>query len=56
MSRKPVDRHAATNLFATGHEYLRKGLPKARNATLREQQHKRELIFNLIKYFSTQMD
>ncbi len=56
ISRKPVDRHATANLFATGHEYLRKGLPKVCNAALRKQQHKHELIFNLMKYFSSQMD
>ncbi len=56
MSRKPVDRHATTNLFATGHVYLQKGLPKAHNAALRKQQHKQELIFSSMKYFSAQMD
>jgi hypothetical protein len=29
MSCKPVDRHATTNLFATGHEHLQKGLTKS---------------------------
>jgi hypothetical protein len=56
MSRKPVDRHAPTDLFATGHIYLGKGLPKAFKAALRKQQHKQELIFNLMKYFSAQTD
>jgi hypothetical protein len=56
MSRKPVDRHATTDLFATGHECLRKGLPKRCNAALRKQQRKCELLFNSMKYFSSQMD
>ncbi len=56
MSCKPVDRHATTDLFATGHVYLQKGLPKVRNAALRKQQRTRELIFSLMKYFSAHMD
>ncbi len=38
MNCMPVDKHATTNLFTTGHVYLQKGLLKESNAALRKQQ------------------